>query len=129
MKHVLITGGSSGIGEEIARLLATSAAVPAYRVIIVGRDEEKLRKVKIDINSLVSGGELVKEEICYTLCGDTSNEADVDRMYAEAMQIFDGRVDVAILNAGEGLLAQVRLDVASSYEFAANSNGSQEKPK
>jgi 3-dehydrosphinganine reductase len=47
-QRVLITGGSSGIGFELARLLSqgTSALGPPKRITIVGRNELKLESAK-----------------------------------------------------------------------------------
>jgi NAD(P)-dependent dehydrogenase (short-subunit alcohol dehydrogenase family) len=43
-RHVIITGGSSGVGEVTAKLFVTSGA----RVTILGRSKEKL--VSLGIN-------------------------------------------------------------------------------
>ena len=42
MKYIMITGASSGIGEETARLLARQEDVTT---ILVARNEEKLKKL------------------------------------------------------------------------------------
>ena len=42
MKYIMITGASSGIGEETARLLARQEGVTT---ILVARNEEKLKKL------------------------------------------------------------------------------------
>ena len=46
-KSAIITGGSSGIGEACAQVLAEFGA----SIIIIGRDKEKLQKVKQNISS------------------------------------------------------------------------------
>ena len=43
MKYIMITGASSGIGEETARLLARQEDVTT---ILVARNEEKLKKIQ-----------------------------------------------------------------------------------
>ncbi len=43
-KHALITGGTSGIGKELAKLFAQDG----YHVILVARDEERLTAVHRD---------------------------------------------------------------------------------
>ena len=93
MKNLLITGGSSGIGEAIAKLLT---ATSDYKVVITGRDEGKLKRVQGEINDALKG------EFCHIICGDTSDEKDVNRMFTDAMQLFEGRIDAIILNAGVG---------------------------
>jgi short-subunit dehydrogenase len=46
MRNALITGASSGIGEEIARQLASSG----YKVFLVARNEVKLKKLSEELN-------------------------------------------------------------------------------
>jgi len=43
MKYIMITGASSGIGEETARFLARQEDVTT---ILVARNEEKLKKIQ-----------------------------------------------------------------------------------
>ena len=45
MKYIMITGASSGIGEETARFLARQEDVTT---ILVARNEEKLKKLVKD---------------------------------------------------------------------------------
>ena len=47
MKSVLISGGNSGLGLEIAKLLLGKG----YQVIILGKDKIKLEKVQKDLNT------------------------------------------------------------------------------
>lgn len=47
-KTVIITGGSRGIGAACARKYAENG----YNVVVVGRDSEKLTKVKTDCEKL-----------------------------------------------------------------------------
>lgn len=44
-KSILVTGASSGIGESIVKLLASSKA----KIILTGRDESKLQKIISDL--------------------------------------------------------------------------------
>ena len=44
-KNILITGASSGIGKEISLYLAKQGAT----VILIGRNEERLREIKEQI--------------------------------------------------------------------------------
>lgn len=46
MRNALITGASSGIGEEIAKQLAKSG----HKVFLVARNEEKLKKLSEELN-------------------------------------------------------------------------------
>src|SRR5215831_5850245 len=48
-KKILITGGGSGIGLELARRLAGG-----NRVVIAGRDEERLVRARADTPSLLA---------------------------------------------------------------------------
>ena len=83
----LVTGGSSGIGLETARLLRARGA----QVAICGRDEERLRKVAAAIGALA-------------IHADVAVEADVVSMVREVIAAF-GDYDVLINNAGFGLFA------------------------
>lgn len=56
-KHVVVTGGSSGIGKSVAVLAASRGA----NVTIIARDEDKLRLAEVDIkNACIDDNQQVK---------------------------------------------------------------------
>lgn len=103
----LVTGGSSGIGLAIAKMLAGAGA----RVAITGRDEGKLAVAAAAIGA-------------HPIRADVSKEADVRRTVAEVLTAF-GHLDVLVNNAGIGSFkALVDQDLASFERvFATNVTG------
>jgi short-subunit dehydrogenase len=71
----LVTGASSGIGEEIAKELGKRG----YDIILVARNEEKLKDVasKIKTNTRIITMDLSNKENCEKLYEETKNE-DID---------------------------------------------------
>lgn len=86
-KVVLITGGSSGIGAEVARLLASQGA----SVAIAARRKEKLDEVVASIKA--AGGTANG----YSL--DVTDKQQVEAVVAATVADF-GKLDVLINNAG-----------------------------
>ena len=84
---VLVTGGTSGLGEATARLLASRGA----KVAIAGRRKEKGEAIIADIAA--SGGE------AWFVEADVSKSADIANMVAATVGHF-GRLDGAVNNAG-----------------------------
>jgi NAD(P)-dependent dehydrogenase (short-subunit alcohol dehydrogenase family) len=82
-KKVLVTGGTSGIGEAIARAYAAAGA----DVVITGRDDRRGDQI---VNSLTSEGARVR-----FVRADLERSQDVQQL-AEAV----GDVDVLVNNAG-----------------------------
>ena len=83
-KVALITGGTSGIGAETARLFIQEGA----KVIISGRSEEK--------------GEILSEELgenCKYLLSDVTKEEDIENSITETINQF-GKLDILFNNAG-----------------------------
>ena len=85
-RRAIVTGGSSGIGYETARLFLEEGV----RVLITGRNADKLAKAR---DALAKGGEV------HALAADMSNEADVKRVVDTATEKLGG-VDILINNAG-----------------------------
>jgi NAD(P)-dependent dehydrogenase (short-subunit alcohol dehydrogenase family) len=83
-KVAVVTGGSSGIGLGIAKRFVQEGA----RVFITGRRQSELDKAIASI-----GGDAA------AIQSDTSNLADLDRIYA-AIKAQAGRIDVLAVNAG-----------------------------
>src|SRR5947208_12314501 len=90
-KGILLTGASSGIGEEAARLLAARGV----RLALVARREERLRRLARD---LVEAGHPEAVVIAADL-GSAGVADEVARRATEAL----GRVDVLINNAGASI--------------------------
>jgi len=88
-KHVLITGGSAGIGFATAHLLATKGA----RILITGRREDALQLA-------------AKELGCAYAVADVGTGAGVEATVAAVQKEFGG-LDVLINNAGIGEFANV----------------------
>jgi 3-oxoacyl-[acyl-carrier protein] reductase len=84
---VLITGGSSGLGYETAKLLVLAGA----QVAICGRKEDTIQKAANEIGAI-------------PLVADVSIEADVVRVVAEVIKQLGG-YNVLINNAGFGHFA------------------------
>jgi NAD(P)-dependent dehydrogenase (short-subunit alcohol dehydrogenase family) len=96
---VLITGGSSGIGQASAMKLAGAGA----KVIIVARDMEKLEATKKEIEA--EGGK------CFVYSADLSNLEAIDALAAQVLKDH-GHVDVLINNAGRS----IRRAIENSYD-------------
>ena len=84
---VLVTGGSSGIGYEVARVLAAARA----KVAISGRNEARLRQAAEAVGATA-------------IPGDVSVEADCVRMVRQTIDAL-GDYNVLVNNAGIGAFA------------------------
>ena len=103
----LVTGGSSGIGYSIAKVLIEAGA----QVAITGRDEKKLYRAAEALHAVA-------------IRADVANESDVQRTFREVLQAF-GHLDILINNAGFGVFKKlVDMDRASfDGVFATNVTG------
>ena len=84
---VAVTGAAGGIGSATVKLFAGEGA----KLVLTGRDREKLTKM--------AGSLGLNEENCLIAPGNVSSEADVESIFAAAMEKF-GRLDVLFNNAG-----------------------------
>ncbi len=86
--RALITGGSSGIGREIAKQLRERGA----EIVICGRDAEKLEKTAREINVI-------------PIVADVAVEADVVSLVETTIERLGPGYNVLINNAGFGSFA------------------------
>ena len=119
-KVALITGGSAGIGGQVARLLAVAGA----KVMIVARRESELAVARARIVSeLEDVGFAGVERRVQTLAGvDVSDFASLGRAVDTTLKAF-GRIDYLINNAGvagaEDMVVDMDVD-AWTYTLDAN---------
>ncbi|MGX1900913.1 SDR family NAD(P)-dependent oxidoreductase [Thermolongibacillus altinsuensis] len=94
-KHVVITGASSGIGEQLAYAVAKRGGVP----ILLARNEEALRRIAEDI-------ERTYRIPCHYFRLDVS---DLEAVKTVFQRIFDrvATIDVLVNNAGFGVFEPV----------------------
>lgn len=88
-KVALITGGSSGIGAETARVFAKHGA----KVAIFARGQEKMDRVAAELKALGA--------YCLTIAGDVTKSEDCSAAVEQVVAVF-GRIDVLVNNAGAG---------------------------
>jgi 3-oxoacyl-[acyl-carrier protein] reductase len=98
-KVVLITGGSSGIGQESAKLLAEN---DASIIVNYNSNEKGAEETKAAVESV--GGK------CITIKADVSKKDEVERLVEESLAAF-GRIDVLVNNAGAALKRSAFLDI------------------
>ncbi|KXV65058.1 SDR family oxidoreductase [Gluconobacter oxydans] len=94
-KAVLITGGSSGLGEATARYLAARGA----KVAIAARRRDRLDEI---VSELTAQGQTAR---AYTL--DVTKRSEVEETVAAVTRDF-GRLDVLVNNAGLMAIAPIQ---------------------
>lgn len=87
---IFITGGGSGIGKATAELFSEKG----YKVVIVGRDGEKLKRAAKDVEA--KGGE------CWPIQLDIGNAKAVHLCIEEVLRKWS-KIDVLVNNAGLAL--------------------------
>jgi len=100
-KTILVTGGGSGIGFEIAKLLSQKG----NKIIITGRTEAKLQKAASQLNNVTG------------ITADVNNKADVDHLVARINTEFGG-LDILINNAGHAYAYKLGEGVDASAKAA-----------
>jgi NAD(P)-dependent dehydrogenase (short-subunit alcohol dehydrogenase family) len=105
---MVVTGGSRGIGLDLAKLLLAQDA----RVVICGRKQEGLDAALAELD----GGDRV-----LAIPAHVAREADVDRLFDQTVERF-GRVDALINNVGMNLIAGVVDAEASLFTKIVESN-------
>ncbi len=96
--RVLITGGSSGIGRDIAREFAKRG----YELVLVAKNEDKLLQVKEELNTKVD-----------IISMDLSNKENVIKLHDMVKNI-----DILINNAGFGVFGEfTKTDLKKELEL------------
>jgi NAD(P)-dependent dehydrogenase (short-subunit alcohol dehydrogenase family) len=103
-KVVVITGGSSGIGEAAAIRIADAGG----KVVVVARDEEKLAEVR---KTIQARGGFVKTYSC-----DITDLAANDKLAQDVLKEF-GHVDVLINNAGRSIRRSISLSYDRFHDY------------
>lgn len=93
-KYALITGGSSGIGYELAKLFAADQ----YNLILVSRDEERLQGLQQEL------GQQFGVEV-QSIAKDLSRKESPMEVYQE-VNAKGIEIDVLVNDAGQGVYGQ-----------------------
>jgi NAD(P)-dependent dehydrogenase (short-subunit alcohol dehydrogenase family) len=103
-KVIVVTGGSSGIGQATARKLAEAGA----KVVIVARDPEKLEVTRKEIVAV--GGR------CYTYSCDLTDMNAIDAL-AKKVLADHGNVDFLVNNAGRSIRRAVINSIDRFHDY------------
>ena len=104
-KHILLTGGSLGIGKESAKILVEKGA----KVLITGRSAHRLE-------------EAAKYTGAQTLVFDISDQENISDKAQQCIEALDGKVDALINNAGTGTFQKIEDVTFSDFEQIFNTN-------
>src|SRR5438309_4116299 len=85
MKSALVTGGSSGIGLAVARMLREEG----YELTLASRTKEKVEAAADEVGGLA-------------VAANMADEADCVRVVAEHVERYDG-LDLLVNSAGIGI--------------------------
>jgi short-subunit dehydrogenase len=106
--HVIVTGGSSGIGLEVARIYAGRGA----HLSLIARDPHRLEQARRDLAAAVAGsGGRIR-----TATADIAAEADIAAAIA-ACETHFGPCDILVASAG--MVDPALFDRQSSEAFSA----------
>ena len=103
----IITGASTGIGKHISIKLANNN----FHVILISRNEKKLKLVKEHIKKIGND--------CSIICADVCNESSIKKINSE---IANKKVDVLVNNAGVGIFNKITDTSISDWDKQINTN-------
>lgn len=109
-KKIIITGGSSGIGLAIARELSKAGA----KLVLIGRNLEKLEKAKTELTSESNS----KIEV-YPL--DIGNKQEVEKAVKKIAEEISG-IDILINNAGTNISGRFENISVEEHEEVMRTN-------
>lgn len=109
-KSVLITGASSGIGEELALQLAAAGA----RLTVSARRTELLESLAQKITAAGKAAPLIVQ-------ADVTRDGDMERTVSEAVRKY-GKLDVVIANAGFGVVGALKKLSVDDYRRQFETN-------
>lgn len=89
-KYILITGGSQGLGKQLAIDFARAGSAG---IAILARDGEALEKLRQIIN------EIAPQTKVLTISADLTKPEDIERTVATTLSEFNGKLDVLVNNA------------------------------
>lgn len=89
-KRALVTGGSSGIGASIARILAREGV----RVVVHGRNEARTEAVVEEIRAAGRAADVA--------IGDLSTDRGAAQVVKATRHLLNGAPDILVNNAGGG---------------------------
>jgi NAD(P)-dependent dehydrogenase (short-subunit alcohol dehydrogenase family) len=108
-KVAVVTGASSGLGVETARVLAAAGAA----VLLTARDQEKLQAVAQDLRKQLP------EAVLHTQCMDL---ADLDSVRAAAGEILQRHPHIHLLINNAGVMACPLTRTAQGFEMQFGTN-------
>lgn len=92
-QHILVTGGTRGIGAAITRTLVECGAIV---VAHYNRNEEAAQKLKKELGTSI-----------HLIQADLSGAMEVAQLFSETLEYFDGRLDGIVNNAGIALASDI----------------------
>ena len=108
-KIALVTGASSGLGAQFARVLAANGAL----VVLAARREDRLKELRAEIESRGGAADVVPMDV--TDLG--SIESAVARIEAE-----NGPIDILVNNSGVSTMSRLTDVTPVDYDFTFNTN-------
>jgi short-subunit dehydrogenase len=104
-KVVIVTGASDGIGKAVAEKLAHAGA----KVVLAARSDDKIAAMA----HVLPGSVAVHT--------DMTSHSDIQNLIDRTMEI-DGRIDILINNAGQGMFGPVETVDMDKYKHMMNLN-------
>ena len=92
-KTVLITGGTSGIGKELARLFAADQ----YDLIIVAREQGELDATAAELSAAGIKVETISKDL-----------SKMDEAFALCQELGERQIDVLVNDAGQGVYGRFK---------------------
>jgi NAD(P)-dependent dehydrogenase (short-subunit alcohol dehydrogenase family) len=103
-KHVVVTGGGSGLGKSMTRYFLELGA----KVAITSRDLDKLKTTAAELEQETGG-------VCLPLQCDVRDYSQVENMLQETVKAF-GKVDVLLNNAAGNFIAPTERLSANAFD-------------